>query len=99
MRRVAPPTSAYMLRVQWQAWRTDAAAVDYRWVDLVDMADCMPLAVVAAEDQTFPFHRGFAWRALRDAMMDNLAGSGKGIRGASTISQQTAKNLFLWPGG
>src|SRR5690625_6748880 len=61
------------------------------------MAARVPRAVVAAEDQTFPYHRGFAWAALQDAMADNLAGKADGIRGASTISQQTAKNLFLWP--
>lgn len=100
LRWLPPPVSAYMLRVQIQAWLADGQddSVYYHWVDLADMAACMPLAVVAAEDQTFPFHRGFAWVGLRDALVDNLAGSGDGVRGASTISQQTAKNLFLWPG-
>lgn len=86
-----------MLRVHWHAWQT-GQSIHYHWVDIEDMADCMPLAVVAAEDQTFPYHSGFAWSALRSAMVDNLAGTGDGVRGASTISQQTAKNLFLWPG-
>src|SRR5699024_2355549 len=88
-----------MLRVHWNAQDTGAQGptIYYHWVDIEDMAACMPLAVVAAEDQTFPYHRGFAWAALQDAMADNLAGKADGIRGASTISQQTAKNLFLWP--
>lgn len=98
LRWLPPPFTAYMLRVQWNAWWDDTGATAYRWVDLDDMAACLPLAAVAAEDQTFPFHRGFVWSALRDAMVDNLAGTGDGIRGGSTISQQTAKNLFLWPG-
>lgn len=100
LRWVNPPSSAYMLRTHWNAWRADVQgdAVYHHWVDIEDMASCMPLAVVAGEDQTFPYHRGFAWAALRNAMADNLAGTSDGVRGASTISQQTAKNLFLWPG-
>lgn len=99
LRWAAPPITAYML---WTHWTVHDAGADgptiyYHWVDIEAMAACMPLAVVAAEDQTFPHHRGFAWAALRKAMADNLAGTGDGIRGASTISQQTAKNLFLWP--
>lgn len=100
LRWVEPPFSAYMLRTHWAAHESGARGptIYYHWVDIEDMAECMPLAVVAAEDQTFPYHRGFAWAAIRDAMADNLAGLADGIRGASTISQQTIKNLFLWPG-
>jgi len=98
LRWLPPPFTAYMLRVQLQAWQAGDEGIDYHWVDITHMAPCMPLAVVAAEDQTFPFHRGFAWVGLRDALVDNLNGTGDGLRGASTISQQTAKNLFLWPG-
>lgn len=100
LRWLSPPFTAYMLRVHLQAWQADGGddSIHYHWIDIADMASCMPLAVVAAEDQTFPFHRGFAWAGLRDALVDNLNGTGDGVRGASTISQQTAKNLFLWPG-
>jgi len=99
LRWFAPPISAYMLWTRWSqsASPAEAAGVYYHWVAIEDMSACMPLAVVAAEDQTFPYHRGFAWAALRGAMSSNLVGGGGGIRGASTISQQTAKNLFLWP--
>lgn len=99
LRWVEPPFTAYMLRTHWAAHDGGARGptIYYHWVDIEAMAACMPLAVVAAEDQTFPYHRGFAWAALRDAMADNLAGTADGIRGASTITQQTAKNLFLWP--
>lgn len=97
LRWLPPPVSAYMLRVQLQTWG-EPGGVHYHWVDLAAMAPCLPLAMVAAEDQRFPFHRGFAWVGLRAALIDNL-GSGGVIRGASTISQQTAKNIFLWPGG
>lgn len=99
LRWFEPPLSAYMLQAHWtaQAQGAHGPTIYYHWVDIEDMAACMPLAVVAAEDQKFPYHHGFAWAALRGAMADNLAGVADGIRGASTISQQTAKNLFLWP--
>lgn len=96
LRWVAPPWSAYMLRTHWQA-QADGPTIYYHWVDIGDMAACMPLAVVAAEDQTFPYHRGFEWDALRTALAHNLSTQGQRLRGGSTISQQTAKNLFLWP--
>ena len=60
------------------------------------MARSMPLAVIAAEDQLFMTHHGFEWKAIERAMEHNRRG--KRTRGASTISQQTAKNVFLWPG-
>jgi monofunctional biosynthetic peptidoglycan transglycosylase len=56
----------------------------------------VPLAMVAGEDQKFPFHHGFDVDAIQDAI--DAADDGKRLRGASTISQQTAKNLFLWNG-
>ncbi|MEZ4756123.1 MAG: monofunctional biosynthetic peptidoglycan transglycosylase [Flavobacteriales bacterium] len=56
----------------------------------------LPLAVMASEDQRFMFHSGFSWEAMRKAMDRNK--KGRRIRGGSTISQQTAKNVFLWPG-
>ena len=96
MRWVNPPVTAYMLRVHLQSEASDQGpTIFYRWVDIDDMAACMPLAAVASEDQTFPSHHGFVWSAIGDALVDNADGGT--IRGASTISQQTAKNLFLWP--
>ena len=56
------------------------------------------LAVIAAEDQTFPDHSGFDWQSIKKAMMYNEENENK-RRGASTISQQVAKNVFLWQGG
>jgi monofunctional biosynthetic peptidoglycan transglycosylase len=70
--------------------------VDYRWTDLDDIAPAMALAVVAAEDQRFPTHRGFDLDSIRDAV--NERDRRARVRGASTITQQVAKNLFLWPG-
>ena len=64
--------------------------------DLAEVAHCMPLAVIASEDQRFMTHNGFSWTAIERAMESNK--KGKRVKGASTISQQTAKNVFLWPG-
>jgi|AVFP01.1.fsa_nt_gi monofunctional biosynthetic peptidoglycan transglycosylase len=98
LRWLDPPTSAFMLR-QSLSGRFDARPPPYvyhEWVPWQDIPQSVALAAVAAEDQRFPDHAGFdlvemrkAWRGFRD---------GKRLRGASTISQQTAKNLFLWPG-
>lgn len=98
MRWIDPWTSAFMI-----AARKDAAlAGDWRsanrveWRDLDEIAPTAALAVIAAEDQLFPFHNGFDIDSIRSALQDN-AGSRR-VRGASTISQQVAKNLFLWKG-
>ncbi len=67
-------------------------------VGLEHMARQMPLAVIASEDQRFFHHRGFEWERIREAMDYNARKKGKRVRGASTITQQTVKNVFLWPG-
>ncbi len=69
--------------------------IRYQWVPYGAMAPSIKLAVMAGEDQRFPFHHGFDFRAIRNALEAYEAGAR--LRGASTISQQTAKNLFLWP--
>src|SRR5262245_7649604 len=68
--------------------------IDYDWVPWRRIAPPAPLAVVAAEDQRFPTHYGFDVGAIRKAMNERRAQ----MRGASTITQQTARNLFLWSG-
>lgn len=65
-------------------------------VDIKDISRSLPLSVIASEDQRFMTHNGFSWEGMRKAMERNK--QGKRIRGGSTISQQTAKNAFLWPG-
>lgn len=65
------------------------------WVSIKKISKHVPQAVVAAEDQNFMDHRGFDWKAMEKAWEQNK--KGKRIKGASTISQQTAKNVFLWP--
>lgn len=66
------------------------------WVSIQKISKHVPQAVVAAEDQKFLIHKGFDWEAMDKAWEQNK--KGKRIKGASTISQQTAKNVFLWPG-
>lgn len=64
--------------------------------DLSDISRNLPLSIIASEDQRFMTHRGFSWEAMKKAMERNK--TAKRIKGGSTISQQTAKNVFLWPG-
>jgi len=66
------------------------------WTSIDEMSKEAPLSVVASEDQLFPEHWGFDFKAMGNAFQYNL--KGKKIRGASTISQQVAKNVFLWQG-
>lgn len=65
------------------------------WVPMEEISNNLKMAVIASEDQNFPNHNGFDYEAIKKAMEDNK--KGKRVRGASTISQQTAKNVFLWP--
>lgn len=69
---------------------------DYRWRSLDDISPRLVQAVIASEDSTFCAHRGFDMKAIENALKANERGGR--IRGGSTISQQTAKNVFLWPG-
>lgn len=93
-RFVDPPTSAFMLARQWEA-RSDAAFVlRHRWVDYAQVSPQLPIALVAAEDQKFPEHRGFDVAAIRHVMAQRERGIT--THGASTITQQVAKNLLLW---
>ena len=98
LRFVDPPTSAFMLARQGEAWRQGDwdFRVAHDWRDLAQISPHLPLAVIAAEDQHFATHPGFDLEAIEKAMDHNARG--KRVRGASTISQQTAKNLFLWTG-
>lgn len=87
--RVGHPVSTLM------AWRrVTGAPVSRQWADLGAMSPWLPRAVVASEDAKFCTHHGIDWDALRDVIDD--AGDGQLARGGSTITQQIAKNLFLW---
>lgn len=89
-RWIDPPTSAFMIRERI------ATPIRQSWVDWADMSPHVKVAVIASEDQNFPAHYGFDLKAIDDALTERERG--RGVRGASTISQQVAKNLFLWPG-
>ncbi|HVC38197.1 MAG TPA: monofunctional biosynthetic peptidoglycan transglycosylase [Gammaproteobacteria bacterium] len=95
---VNPSTTAFMQqRLLYLRAHGDAhARTDYQWVDYDAIAPSMRLAVVASEDQTFPYNDGFDWLAIEEALQHNRMS--RYIRGASTITQQTAKNLYLWSG-
>lgn len=86
-----------MLRAQWQAHEKGRADFRLRqqWVSYDDVSEAAGLAVIAAEDQLFAEHSGFNFDAMIQAFKRNQASHR--IRGGSTISQQTAKNLFLYP--
>ena len=88
---VVNPVSVPMM---WR-WMT-GARVERSWVNLSEISPALPLAVIVAEDGQFCRHRGIDWRELREAI--DQAEDISEARGGSTITQQTAKNLFLWQG-
>jgi monofunctional biosynthetic peptidoglycan transglycosylase len=98
LRWINPPYSAFMADAQITAWMSRDRTYVFRhdWVDLTRISPNLPLAVVAAEDQKFPEHWGFDVEAIERAY--ELNGHRHRVHGASTISQQVAKNLFLWSG-
>ncbi len=103
MRWIDPLYSAFMLDAALDARAAGQAnyRTDYRWVDLEAISPQVAVAVIAAEDQLFPFHTGFDYQSIREAIRRNETSAKTRrprVRGASTISQQVAKNLFLWPG-
>lgn len=91
-RWIAPPTSAFIVRERLA--RGSSTAIQQRWVSWGGISPHLAIAVIAAEDQRFPLHHGFDVESLWKALGERRARQ----RGASTISQQLAKNLFLWPG-
>ena len=98
LRWINPPYSAFMAETQLAAWaKHDRTYVfRHRWVDLTQISPNLPLAVVASEDLKFPEHWGFDVEAIEKAYEMNQ--HSHRVHGASTISQQVAKNLFLWSG-
>lgn len=93
------PFSAVMVERQLGAWLSgDFGYVAHSdWVSMDEISPWMGLAVIAAEDQKFPDHWGFDVTAIEKTLAHNERNENR-IRGASTLSQQTAKNLFLWDG-
>lgn len=90
-RWIPPPTTAFMLEYRFSHNRKPV----YDWVSARHISPYLALAVIASEDQKFPYHHGFDFESIEDVLDQNNPDR---IRGASTISQQVAKNLFLWPG-
>ena len=98
MRWVPPPVSSFMLQrwVKALLSRDHSLRIRYQWAGWDRISPDAAIAVVAAEDQKFPGHFGFDFESILDAVKRNHRR--RNPRGASTISQQVAKNLFLWPG-
>lgn len=93
------PFSAVMVERQFSAWLSGnfGYVAHSDWVSMDDISPWMGLAVIASEDQKFPEHWGFDTDAIEKALAHNERNENR-VRGASTLSQQTAKNLFLWDG-
>jgi monofunctional biosynthetic peptidoglycan transglycosylase len=98
LRWIDPLCSSFMLirQIERLLPGSEVPPIRHTWVSLERINPLMALAVIAAEDQKFPDHWGFDFRAISLAVEDNS--HSLKLRGASTISQQTAKNLFLWGG-
>ena len=95
LRFLPVPGSALMVARRVASWRDSKPYTSrHRWVPLDQISPNMGVAVIAGEDQNFPDHFGFDWGAIEKAYEHNEHSRRK--RGASTVSQQTAKNLFLW---
>jgi len=90
-RFVPPPVTPLML-----IRAAEGKGLDHRWRPIDEVSPALPRALIAAEDAKFCDHHGFDFDALQKAYENNE--KGRKIRGGSTISQQTAKNVFLWPG-
>ncbi|HZF16745.1 MAG TPA: monofunctional biosynthetic peptidoglycan transglycosylase [Steroidobacteraceae bacterium] len=98
LRWIDPVTSAVMIedRVAARVSGDSRFVFRHEWTDAAAISPQMRVAVIASEDQKFPYHRGFDFDQIQTALDE--AEDGKRQRGASTISQQVAKNLFLWQG-
>lgn len=90
-------TPLMVIRCCQQYFNNDHVTLHHKWVPLEDISQHLPVAVMASEDQKFLLHHGFDFNAIENAARYNKKNQ-KRMRGASTISQQTAKNVFLWPG-
>lgn len=88
-------TPLMVIRCVQQVRRGETIRLRHHWVPMEEMSIYMPVAVMASEDQRFLEHRGFDLVEIENAIREQV--SGRRRRGGSTISQQTAKNVFLWP--
>ncbi len=90
-----PITPLMVIRCAQQVGRGEKIRLKHHWVPMKEISSQLGIAVIASEDQRFLEHHGFDFKAIEKAIDENK--KGKRRRGASTISQQTAKNVFLWP--
>lgn len=88
-------TPLMVIRCVEQVGNGGRPRLKHQWVSLTEMSKYMPVAVIASEDQKFLLHNGFDTEAIGQAVQERARGGRR--RGGSTISQQTAKNVFLWP--
>ena len=91
-------TPLMFIRLAQQAGEGRELRLSHHWVSLDKISPYMPVAVIASEDANFMMHYGFDYKAIEHAVERNRKHPEKRKLGASTISQQTAKNVFLWPG-
>ena len=91
-------TPLMFMRCAQQLQSGESLTLHHHWVSLEEMAPELPVAVMASEDQRFLEHHGFDFKAIEHAARRNRKHPEKNKLGASTITQQTAKNVFLWPG-
>lgn len=89
-------TPLMVIRCMEQVGGGESIKMHHHWVPMEEISRHMPVAVMASEDQRFLKHHGFDYNAIEKAAIHNMKGGKR--HGASTISQQTAKNVFLWPG-
>lgn len=95
-RWVPVPVTPLMLSRYIEYWGDDKVGLNHDWVPIEEISENLQKAVIASEDDTFLTHNGFNFKAMQKAYEHNS--KGKKIKGGSTISQQTAKNVFLWQG-
>ena len=91
-------TPLMFIRLAQQKANHQELTLHHHWVPIEEIAPSLSTAVMASEDSHFQEHHGFDFKAIEQAAMRNIKHPDKRKHGASTISQQTAKNVFLWPG-
>lgn len=94
LRWIDPVSSSFMLQYQWSS--SSDQRLNFKWRNWDKLSPQLKIAVVAAEDQNFPTHYGLDFKSIRNALKQRQ--QGRSSRGASTISQQVVKNMFLWSG-
>jgi len=91
--RFVPPPMTSLMAIRY----VEGRGMDYRWRGLKDISPTLAQAAIASEDAKFCQHHGFDFTAMEKALAHNDRRPNR-VRGGSTITQQTAKNVFLWPG-